>query len=387
MSREAGLGLYLILVRIIFRISRLLPIQNKTVMLSAFGDNIQQVVNEMPHHTSSRIIVLKQSGCRHTFRNVSEQNIIHFSPKAICNHLKGIYHLATCTVVFVDSYHVVLAACDFREETTCIQLWHANGAVKLFGLKDNTIKHRKISAHRRFRRVYRRFHKVVVSSDAMADIFKTAFGLSDANMLKTGVPRTDFFHSKKRLEDAKARMHSKLPQTEGKQVILYAPTFRDDDFEVCSLPIDVEAMRASLGDDYHLLIHLHPAVTFQGFHNNDFATDVSKGANIFELLSITDILITDYSSIPFEFSTLKKPMIFYPYDLEHYEKSRGIWFDYPSFVPGPIVHSTSEIINVIKAHLFDMERVEAFDEIWNMYADGQATRRLVESVYDKRIEG
>ncbi|GAB3063717.1 CDP-glycerol glycerophosphotransferase family protein [Salinicoccus sesuvii] len=382
MIREVALSIYLLLVRILFRILRMLPVQNKTVMLSAFGDNIQQVINQMPHHTSSKIIVLKEPQCTRTFQNVSADNVIDFSHKHIFHHIKGIYHLATSKVVFVDSYHAILAACDFKKQTTCIQLWHANGAVKLFGLKDKTIDNRQGSAHRRFKNVYRRFHKVVVSSDAMADIFKTAFGLSDNHMLKTGVPRTDFFHSKRRLETAKARAHENLPQIEGKQVILYAPTFRDGDFEVCTLPIDVAAMQASLGDTCHLLIHLHPAVNFQGFVNTDFATDVSKGYSIFELLSVTDILITDYSSIPFEFSTLKKPMIFYPYDLKVYEESRGIWFDYATLVPGPIVYRTSDIIDIIDEQLFDMEVVETFDKKWNMYADGQATCRLLESVYN-----
>ncbi|MFC3420052.1 CDP-glycerol glycerophosphotransferase family protein [Salinicoccus hispanicus] len=385
MIREAALGLYLIAVRLIFRICRMLPVQNKTVMLSAFGDNIQQVINKVVDRTSSRIIVLKEPGCRRNFRNVPERSVIPFSPKRIRNHVVGIYHLATSKVVFVDSYHVILASCDFRKETTCIQLWHANGAVKLFGLRDRTIKNRSASAHRRFRSVYSRFHQVAVSSDAMADIFKSAFGLRDDNMLRTGVPRTDFFHSTDRLQAARKKMRSRLPQVEGKQVILYAPTFRDDDFEVCTLPLDVESMHASLGDDHHLLIHLHPAVDFEGFHNTGFATDVSKGYDIFELLSITDILITDYSSIPFEFSTLKKPMIFYPYDLEQYARDRGIWFDYPSFVPGPVVQSTSGIIDIIKEDTFNREAIEVFDRKWNMYADGSATRRLVESVYYKRM--
>ncbi|TVT28900.1 hypothetical protein FO441_01060 [Salinicoccus cyprini] len=385
MFREAGLSLYLAVVRVLFTVCSVLPLKNKTVMLSAFGDNIQQVISEVSRETSSRIIVLKEPGCRRTFHDVPESDIIQFSPKSITNHFKGIYHLATSKVVFVDSYHVILASCDFRQDVTCIQLWHANGAVKLFGLRDKTIKERSRSAHRRFRRVYQRFHKVAVSSDAMAEIFKAAFGLKGDNMLKAGVPRTDFFHSQTALDAAKDKVTGRLPQIEGKQVILYAPTFRDDDFEVCTLPLDIDAMEVALGGTYHLLIHLHPAVDFEGFDNTSFATDVSKGYDIFELLSITDILITDYSSIPFEFSTLKRPMIFYPYDLEQYEEKRGIWFDYESFVPGPVVHNTKGIIESITNQAFDNEEIEAFDRKWNTYADGNATRRLVQSIYKNSI--
>src|SRR5699024_12508759 len=82
-------------------------------------------------------------------------------------------------------------------------------------------------------------------------------------------------------------------------------------------------MKKQLGENCHLLLKLHPAVELSSLNNNDFVTDVSSGYDINALLTVTDILITDYSSIPFEFSILNKPMIFFSYDLDDYKKERG----------------------------------------------------------------
>src|SRR5699024_4343185 len=83
--------------------------------------------------------------------------------------------LATGKYIFIDNYHVVLAACNFRKDVTCTQLWHANGAVKYFGWRDKTIASRPDSAYKRFEKVYSRFHNFAVSSDEMAYIFGEAF--------------------------------------------------------------------------------------------------------------------------------------------------------------------------------------------------------------------
>lgn len=381
MIKEGAISLYLAVLRFIFKIFRLAPLQQKTVMLASFGDNIEYAAAEVKKQTSSKIIILKEPGCSRTFESTASDRILEFTPLKAVSFLKGIYHLATARYVFVDNYHVVLAACNFRAPVKCTQVWHANGAVKYFGCRDKTIKNRPDSAHKRFGEVYSRFHHIAVSSNEMAYIFGEAFGADDSSILKTGVPRTDFFYNTKAVEEAAGETLMALPETKGKKILLYAPTFRDDEFDVKNIHLDIDTMKKQLSSDYHLLLKLHPAVKLTGFKNDEFVTDVSGGFDINSLLAAADILITDYSSIPFEFSILKKPMIFFPYDLKEYEKSRGLWFNYQSYMPGPIAFSTEEIINTVKNNNFDMQKIKAFNNQWNKYSDGHSAARLVEHIY------
>ena len=142
-------------------------------------------------------------------------------------------------------------------------------------------------------------------------------------------------------------------------------------------------MKKQLGENCHLLLKLHPAVELSSLNNNDFVTDVSSGYDINALLTVTDILITDYSSIPFEFSILNKPMIFFSYDLDDYKKERGIWFNYETYMPGPVVFNTQSVISAIQKNTFDMEKIKDFNNQWNKYSDGSASKKLVEYTYNK----
>ena len=381
MIKERVISIYLVIIKSVFNVFRLLPLKHKTVMIASFGDNIEYVAAEVGKQSSSNIIILKEPVCSKTFENINPDNIIDFTPSKFISFLRAIYHLATARYVFVDNYHIVLAACNFRPSVKCTQLWHANGAVKYFGYRDKTIKDRRSSAYDRFKKVYSRFHYFAVGSDEMAYIFGEAFEADDSRMIKTGVPRTDFFYSREAVNNAAEKVHAALPELTGKKVLLYAPTFRDHQFELADVNLSIDLMKKSLGSEYHLLLKLHPAVKLSGFNNDEFVTDVSTGFEINSLLVSSDILITDYSSIPFEFSILNKPMIFFPYDLKEYEKERGIWFNYESYMPGPIAYSTEDIIKEIQENNFDMQKVTDFNDQWNKYSSGQSSRNLVKHIY------
>lgn len=352
-------------------------------MLTSFGDNSQYVIDEVQENTDSEIVVLKEPRCSWSFQNVEDKNVLAFTPISPLSFIKGIYHLATARIIFVDNYHVVLAACNFRESTTCVQLWHANGAVKLFGLRDRTVQERRSSAQRRFREVYKRFHKIVVSSDEMADIFKEAFNKQDQHILKTGVPRTDFYFDKDKVSSTRKAVLEDMPYLYGKKVLLYAPTYRLNEMNMNNVHLDIQAMEKQLSHDYHLLIRVHPAVKLRSFEENSFVTNVSENYSIEDILSATDILISDYSSTPFEFSILKRPMLFYPFDLENYQDNTGIWFNYKEYVPGNIAMTTQTLIDMIKKEDYQFDKVSAFNEYWNKYADGNATKRLIKLLYNK----
>nr|WP_173915586.1 CDP-glycerol glycerophosphotransferase family protein [Halobacillus sp. Marseille-Q1614] len=375
---------YLLIIRIIFNIAKLTPQRKKTVFVSSFGDNILFTVEALKKQYSGEIVILKEDRCSFAFQEDEQTTVLPFQFKHPLKFVQSIYHLATSEKVFVDNYFGFLAATEFRDNVECIQLWHASGAVKRFGLADPSIEGRTQKANERFRKVYQRFDQVIVGSDKMADIFKKSFDLKDHNILKTGIPRTDFFfedHS-----DIEESLKRKYPQINGKQVILYAPTFRDHQLTDPDIQLDLKLMYESLHEDCVLLLRLHPAVN-SSFRNPypEFIVDVSSGDHINHLLLITDILITDYSSIPYEFSLLNKPMIFYSFDLEEYARVRGFWEDYHAMTPGPIAYTTEEIVEILWGENYNYERIKQFSKQWNEYSDGRSSEKLIQAVYDKKV--
>ncbi len=150
--------------------------------------------------------------------------------------------------------------------------------------------------------------------------------------------------------------------------------------------LNIEKLKSELGDDYFLLLRLHPHVADKfslSDKNQDFVYNFSDYPDLNGLLLVSDILITDYSSIFYEYSLLDKPMIFYPYDLELYQKHvRGFYFDYVKFVPGPVVFNTEGIINVLKTGDFPMDSIDRFKKKSFTFYDGKSTERVINIVFN-----
>ncbi|SEO24372.1 CDP-glycerol glycerophosphotransferase, TagB/SpsB family [Amphibacillus marinus] len=378
MLRDFLISLYLLATRLLFSFCKLLPEKNKTTFVASFGLNVDYVSKACLKQIDHQLIILKTAQCQFDFCTDERLLVLPFGTGNAIDFIKSIYHLATSKIVFVDNYYGFLAVTRFRPEVKCIQLWHAAGAIKRFGLKDPTIKTRSAAAHKRFKAVYNRFDHVVVGSDQMANIFKQSFGIEEAKMLKTGIPRTDFFFDLVKLNEAKLSVTKNYPAINGKKVLLYAPTFRDAELSGAKLHLDLALMKQQLGNDYLLMLKLHPAVQNKiELGQDSFIVHVANDQDINDLLTITDLLITDYSSIPFEFSLLNKPMVFYCYDLEAYEQERGFWSDYQLNMPGPVVKTTEGLVAAIKENHFDLTIVQAFAKQWNSYSDGRSSERLV----------
>jgi teichoic acid glycerol-phosphate primase len=379
--KESIIAIYLFLTKSVFTVAKLFPVQNKYVFLSSFGDNIDYVAREVILQQQADVVILRTRKSNYSFDqlNIDRKRIISFDSLNIIQYVKSIYHLATARHVFVDNYFAFLSVMNFKPGVECIQLWHAAGAVKRFGMEDPNFYDRTVSAQKRFKKVYARFDKVVVGSDSMTPVFKKAFNLKDEQFLKTGIPRTDFFYDEAAKSVAMSEVYATYPEIESKKVILYAPTFRRDELEGQEIGLEVEKMTAALGTEYMLLIRMHPAVKMN-YVDTELAgvLDVSAYPNVNHLLLVTDYLLSDYSSMPYEFALLNRPQIFFPYDLDDYEKESGFWSSYEEVVPGPIVKSTDEIIELIRKDDFDLGEISAFSSRWNRYSMGHSSRALID---------
>lgn len=384
MVREYAISLYLVFFRLIFNFFNLFSIQTKTTFVASFGGNVKATIKELEKQLNDhQIIILKNRSCHIDFQEKSNRSIIDFDLKSPVQFIKSIYHLATSSHVIVDNYYGFLAATPFKKEVKCVQLWHAAGAIKQFGLQDLTNATRTQRAIQRFKTVYNRFNHVVVGSDEMINVFKDSFGLPEERYIRTGIPRTDFFFDDIQKRKAANKLRTDFPMIRDKKVMLYAPTYRDGNLHATDLNIDLDKMYEKFKYDYVLFLRLHPAVNGE-FANKypGFIYNVSSYSTINDLLIGTDILITDYSSIPFEYSLLNKPMIFYAYDLNEYAQNRGIWDDFEEKVPGPVVQTTRELIQIIEDKDYDTKNVEAFAHKWNKYSVGNSSEKLIKTLYD-----
>jgi CDP-glycerol glycerophosphotransferase (TagB/SpsB family) len=230
--------------------------------------------------------------------------------------------------------------------------------------------------------VYQQFEYILVGSKKMEQVFIDAFGLSSSNMLRLGIPRTDLFFQKRKIEKIKKELTDTYPIFNKKKIILYAPTFRDGNVDDFSIPFDFSLLQERLSNEYVFLLKLHPAI--KNAINVDkyegFVYDFSKYPKINDLLFISDYLISDYSSIPFEYSFLHKPMIFFPYDLEEYMSTRGFWEPYEELVPGPIAYSTEAIIEVILETKIDLDRISRFHHVWNEFSNGESSSNVAKQI-------
>jgi len=293
--------------------------------------------------------------------------------------LKFLFHYATAKYIIRESEFNSVGLWPSKK-SIIVQLWHGAGAFKKFGL------HTKRSKWLKFwrKKDIESWDIVFCSSEFIKDIYSVAFSDFDKNRIfVNGLPRDDFlFNLNKKRNDLKSRMN-----IENRKIILFAPTFRDKEFEEYYLDMieDINFISKKLPKGFQLAIRLHPSVPQRVFNFIDFSDILDFNTlKTEESLVIADILITDYSSIIFDFALLEKPILFYAPDLDVYYDKRGFYFDYKSFVPGPISYSKEELLENIKHYdwLKWQDKVKEFKEKFNPYFDGKNSERAINKILE-----
>jgi CDP-glycerol glycerophosphotransferase len=233
-----------------------------------------------------------------------------------------------------------------------------------------------------------RWDYLISPSPYMTEIAGRAF-LFEHKMLECGFPRNDVLY----LNNNPSSIHDikkKLDLPADKKVILYAPTFRSK--ETFDLHLDFDQLQDKLGSDYIVLLRLHYFISSRIDVENyrGFVYDVSSYPDIQDLYLISDLMITDYSSVMFDFAHLRRPMLFFAYDLDYYRNDlRGMYLDYEETVPGPIVQNTEEIINHIMNLPESPEHEQKYEQFYNKFCAfgrGDSAKKAAEQLLDPNIE-
>ncbi|GAA4629685.1 hypothetical protein GCM10023196_052020 [Actinoallomurus vinaceus] len=276
-----------------------------------------------------------------------------------------------------------------RPETTYIQTWHGS-AFKRMGFDEPTVKQGTRSEHDRLRTMIGRFDHFVVRSDHDVRTLVKGLGVT-AEPLRVGYPRNDALVTGGDPEEQAALRRRLGLEDDERTVVLYAPTFRTDEngrpaarFEI---PFDLDRFAREFGESHVLLIRAHylsRAVVPPGLRGT--VIDVSAEHDVTALMLLADALITDYSSIMFDFALLERPMIFYTPDAEDYvSRQRGAYFDLTEHAPGPVVGDEAALFAALRdldnARRDHADRRRRFVEHFGEYDTGTAAKAIVERFF------
>lgn len=292
---------------------------------------------------------------------------------------------AGAKVIVLEDFYPQLHAVTLREDTELVQLWHACGAFKMFGLSElGKVEHLSQDTKN-----HRNYTAAITSGVQMIPFYSEAFGISTEKVQPIGVPRTDIFFQQAYGQEITQKLYQKYPMLEGKRVVLFAPTFRGSGNKTAYYPLErfvVGSFLDAMPEDTVLIIKNHPFVkahfSYDEKKYGDRVMDLTGKENINDILFVTSLLITDYSSCIFEASLLRIPMLFYVFDLEEYVQERDFYFDFSTFAPGEKVRTFEDVKKEAVRLLFQKkgEEKEAeihFREYFLDSLDGHSTERVL----------
>ncbi len=300
--------------------------------------------------------------------------------RSIKNMFRIVYHLAKSKYVFVDDFYPLIYPIKLKKSKQLIQLWHAMGAFKTVGYS----RMGKPGGPTSYNLTHRNYTGTIVSSESIRKNYAEAFGIDIEKVHALGIPRTDIFFDQEYSVDIKEKIYSKYPTLSEKKVIMFAPTFRGNgqgsayyDFSW----VDFEELEKKFSKDYVCIIKLHPFIKNRpdyDFSNNSFYLDLTSEREINDLLFITDILITDYSSVIYEYSFFQKPIIFYVPDMEDYVSARDFYYPFEKYNYGVSATNMEELVEAISKATIDKEKIKKFNDYFCSACDGNATKRVVD---------
>ncbi len=278
-----------------------------------------------------------------------------------------------------------------RPETKLVATWHGTPLKRLVFDMDDVHAFNPRYKNIVYRQT-RQWDYMLSDNPYSTEKFQSCFRLERSQILESGYPANDPFYAEDRDERAK-KIKKKLGIPEDKKVIFYAPTWRDDQFYdegeyKYEQGIDIKKLQENFSDEYVLLMRLHYFIVDQLDlkQYGDFTVDGSRYDDITDLYLISDILVTDYSSVFFDFANLRRPMLFYTYDYDKYKDVlHGFYFDMNKELPGPLLMTMDELVDALKnIDKITEQYKDKYDEFYDKFCcidDGHAAERVVKTVF------
>lgn len=295
--------------------------------------------------------------------------------------------LTTAKYILLDDFYGLTSSMKVRDGQELVQLWHGSGAFKKFGFSRIETGDNIKSVHTG----YRKYTKATVTAEPIRKCFAEAFDIDIEKVQAVGSPRTDMFFDNSVVEEKKKIVYEIYPELKNKKVVLIAPTYRGRKVEDASYDFDklnIEKLIRELGEEYKVVVKWHPALynnIKRGIcaFDNDKVIDASNYSDINDLLLVSDVLVTDYSSVIFDWYLIDKPVVFFTYDLEEYEAGRGLYYDFDQYVYGLVATTCDELVESIKCEKLCEEKRQAFGEKFMNACDGKSAQKTISWILNK----
>lgn len=381
--------LYFPLMRLAYRAMKLLPMDRRTIVFESgsgkqFSDSPREIYLELIRRGDPR----RRMWVYDRTPPVADPQRVMLQRLS----LRYFYHLARAKYWVSNQnlpYYITR-----RRGGVYLQTWHGTPLKRMLHDLDQVVG-RDSGYLDRVSQATAQWSHLISPSPYASEAFRSAFRFR-GEMLETGYPRNDIL-----LRDGAAQLRehvrAELGVSADQQVLLYAPTFRDDQkigarfsFE---MPFDLSRFAVEFGPDTVLLLRMHQLVSTELIIPSDAqqcVRDMSSYADIARLYLAADCLITDYSSVLFDFAITGKPLVFYPYDLDQYRDAiRGFYLDYEADLPGPIARTEDELFAALRtladpaARAGMRSRVADFARRFAPFDDGHATERVVDAIFGR----
>ncbi len=290
--------------------------------------------------------------------------------------------LAKQDIIFVDDYVPIFGFIKLSDRTKLVQVWHAGVGFKSVGYARfgaGGSPHPVSNCHKKY-------DYAITGSPSLVKVYSEVFGLPEDRILPLGMARLDGFLNEDVIQSKTDDFYEYHPECRGKKLILFCPTFRGSNqksahynYENLNLP----EIYDFCGEDYIWAFKMHPFVHNQFDIPEQFTDrilDLSSVQNINDLYYVTDIMITDYSSAYYEFSLLRRPILFFTYDRTIYELDRGVHRSVLETAPGKVCDTFDELMNALRTGDYEIEKTIAFAEDNFGEYDGKAADRIIDTI-------
>lgn len=369
------IGFVKIIMSMIYAILKCMPTKDKVVFLSRQHDASNMDFDQMMEYMQA---TYPEYECKVLAKCIQPGMISKIG--YVFHVLHQMYELATSRIAVLDTYCIPVSLLNHKKELVIIQIWHAIGAFKKFGLSVVGKEEGSSEKMAKYMQMHKNYDYVCTSSQFCIPFFAEAFGAKESHVKVFPLPRLDVLEDKVAQVKVKERIYQKYSRLKGdeRKTILYVPTFRKDD-ETLEKPIRslVEAIDFTR---YDLIVKPHP-LTKQDVNLKKVIVDHTFESC--EMMAVADYIITDYSAIVFEAAVLNKPLFFYGFDYESYIDKRDFYIDYQAEIPGNLYTEAEDVIVAIEECDINLMEIAAFKEKYVGNKENSYTGDLCEFLVKK----